>query len=33
VTKSMISAFAPDGIYVSELIENNAKVFTAQFNY
>jgi hypothetical protein len=29
----MISAFAPDGIYVSELIENNAKVFTAQFNY
>ena len=33
VTKSMISAFAPDGIYVSELIQNNAKVFTAQFNY
>ena len=33
VTKGMISAFAPDGIYVQELIQNNARVFTAQFNY
>ncbi|MBR5420994.1 MAG: hypothetical protein IK115_07610 [Lachnospiraceae bacterium] len=33
VTKGMISAFAPDGFYVSELIQNNARVFTAQFNY
>ncbi|MBR3307564.1 MAG: hypothetical protein IKI75_09990 [Lachnospiraceae bacterium] len=33
VTKGMISAFAPNGIYVSELIQNNARVFTAQFNY
>jgi len=33
VTKDMISAYAPDGIYVSELIQNNARVFTAQFNY
>lgn len=31
VTKGMISAFAPDGMYVSELIENNARVFTSQF--
>jgi hypothetical protein len=29
----MISAFAPDGIYVTELIQNNARIFTAQFNY
>ncbi len=33
VTKGMISAFAPDAIYVTELIQNNARVFTAQFNY
>ncbi|MBR1471263.1 MAG: hypothetical protein IJ600_06435, partial [Lachnospiraceae bacterium] len=33
VTKGMISAFAPDGIYVTELIQNNARIFTAQFNY
>ncbi|MDE6743568.1 MAG: hypothetical protein K2J95_06815 [Lachnospiraceae bacterium] len=32
VTKGMISAFAPDGIYVSELIQNNTRVFTAQYN-
>lgn len=31
VTKGMISAFAPDGMYVSELIQNNARVFTSQF--
>ena len=33
VSKGMISAFAPDGIYVTELIQNNARIFTAQFNY
>ncbi|MDE6529199.1 MAG: hypothetical protein K2K96_00325 [Lachnospiraceae bacterium] len=32
VTKGMISAFAPDGMYVSELIQNNTRVFTAQYN-
>ena len=32
VTKGMISAFAPDGIYVSELIQNNTRIFTAQYN-
>jgi len=32
VTKGMISAFSPDGIYVSELIENNKKVYTSSFN-
>ncbi len=31
VTKGMISAFAPNGIYVSELIENNTRVFTSQY--
>lgn len=31
VTKGMISAFAPSGIYVSELIQNNARVFTSQY--
>ena len=33
VTKGMITAFAPDGIYVNEMIQNNARVFTSQFNY
>lgn len=32
VTKGMISAFAPDGMYVSELIQNNTKVYTAQYD-
>ncbi len=32
VTKGMISAFAPDGMYVSELIQNNTRVFTAQYD-
>lgn len=32
VTKGMISAFAPDGMYVSELIQNNTRVFTSQYN-
>ena len=32
VTKGMISAFSPDGIYVSELIENNKKVYTSSYN-
>ena len=32
VSKGMISAFAPDGIYVSELIQNNTRVFTSQFD-
>lgn len=31
VTKGMISAFSPDGIYVSELIQNNMKVYTSQY--
>lgn len=31
VTKGMISAFAPDGMYVSELIQNNTRVFTSQY--
>ncbi|MCQ2521962.1 MAG: hypothetical protein MJ105_06250 [Lachnospiraceae bacterium] len=31
VTKGMISAFAPDGMYVSELLSNNARVFTSQY--
>ena len=31
VTKGMISAFAPDGMYVSELIQNNMKVYTSQY--
>lgn len=31
VTKGMISAFAPDGMYVSELIQNNTRVYTSQF--
>lgn len=31
VTAGMISAFAPDGIYVSELIQNNTRVYTSQF--
>ncbi len=33
VTKGMISAFAPDGMYITELIQNNAKVYTSQFSY
>lgn len=32
VTKGMISGFAPDGMYVSELIQNNTRVYTSQFN-
>ncbi len=32
VTKGMISAFAPDGMYVSELLQNNARVFTSQYD-
>jgi len=31
VTKGMISAFDPDGMYVSELIQNNMKVYTSQY--
>lgn len=31
VTKGMISAFSPDGMYVSELIQNNTRVFTSQY--
>ncbi len=31
VTKGMISAFSPDGMYVSELLQNNMKVYTAQY--
>lgn len=31
VTKGMITAFAPDGIYVSELIQNNIRVFKSQY--
>lgn len=31
VTKGMISAFAPEGMYVSELIQNNTRVYTSQF--
>jgi len=33
ISKGMINAFAPDGIYVSEMIQNNARIFTSQFNY
>lgn len=32
VTKAMINDFAPDGIYVSQLLWNNAKVFTEQYS-
>lgn len=32
VTKGMISAFAPDGMYVSELIKNNKRVYTSQYS-
>lgn len=31
VTAGMISAFAPDGLYVSQLIQNNKRVYTSQF--
>lgn len=31
VTKGMISAFDPEGMYVSELIQNNMKVYTSQY--
>lgn len=31
VTKGMISVFAPDGMYVAELIQNNTRVYTSQF--
>lgn len=32
VTKGMISAFSPEGMYVSELIQNNTRVFTSQYD-
>ena len=32
VTVGMINDFAPDGIYVSELIQNNTRVYTAQYD-
>lgn len=31
VTKGMLAPFAPDGVYVSQLIYNNQRVFTSQF--
>ena len=31
VTKGMISSFSPNGLYVSELLQNNMKVYTAQY--
>lgn len=31
VTRGMICDFAPDGMYVSELISNNMKVYTSQY--
>lgn len=33
VTRSMISSFGPEGMYVTEMIQNNARVFTSQFSY